>query len=61
MITVGVREDAFERQVTVSDSGPGVTTGAVESTYERGFGTKLATMVGGRGIGVSLICRICDQ
>jgi len=47
--------------VTVSDSGPGVSPDAATRIFDRGFSTKSAAVVGGRGIGLSLVRRICEQ
>ena len=47
--------------VTVSDSGPGVSPDAAKRIFDRGFSTKSAAVVGGRGIGLSLVRRICEQ
>ena len=47
--------------VTVSDSGPGVSPEAETRIFDRGFSTKSAAVVGGRGIGLSLVRRICEE
>jgi hypothetical protein len=61
VITVEITADATAVTVTVSDSGPGVTPDAAQRIFERGFSTKSAAVVGGRGIGLSLVRRICEQ
>ena len=60
-ITVELTEDGTTITVTVSDSGPGVTPDAAERIFERGYSTKSAAVVGGRGIGLSMVRRICEQ
>ena len=61
LITVEVTADDADVQVTVSDSGPGVSPEAQDKIFDRGFSTKSAAVVGGRGIGLSLVRRICEQ
>jgi signal transduction histidine kinase len=47
--------------VTVADSGPGVPPDTASRIFDRGFSTKSAAVLGGRGIGLSLVRRICEQ
>jgi two-component system, CitB family, sensor kinase len=61
LVTVEVTADDAEVHVTVSDSGPGVTADAQDKIFDRGFSTKSAAVVGGRGIGLSLVRLICEQ
>ncbi len=60
-IKVEVTADDTDVHVTVSDSGPGVSPDAANRIFDRGFSTKSAAVVGGRGIGLSLVRRICEQ
>jgi two-component system CitB family sensor kinase len=60
-VTVEVIADDLEVHITVSDTGPGVTAEAQAKIFDRGFSTKSAAVVGGRGIGLSLVRRICEQ
>jgi sensor histidine kinase regulating citrate/malate metabolism len=60
-IRVEVTVDETDVHVTVSDSGPGVSPGAANRIFDRGFSTKSAAVVGGRGIGLSLVRQICEQ
>jgi sensor histidine kinase regulating citrate/malate metabolism len=60
-IRVEVTADDTDVHVTVSDSGPGVSPDATTRIFDRGFSTKSAAVVGGRGIGLSLVRRICEQ
>ena len=60
-IKVEVTVDDTDVHVTVSDSGPGVSPDAANRIFDRGFSTKSAAVVGGRGIGLSLVRRICEQ
>jgi sensor histidine kinase regulating citrate/malate metabolism len=60
-ITVEITADETDVRVTVADSGPGVSPDTAERIFERGFSTKSAAVVGGRGIGLSLVRRICEQ
>ncbi len=48
-------------RVTVSDTGPGVSPQAADRLFERGFTTKSEAVVGGRGVGLSLVRRICES
>jgi len=61
LVTIEVTVDDAQVHITVSDSGPGVTPEAQEKIFDRGFSTKSAAVVGGRGIGLSLVRRICEQ
>jgi len=47
--------------VVVSDTGPGVSPDSAARIFDRGFSTKSAAVVGGRGIGLSLVRRICEE
>ena len=59
-VTVEVTAD--ESAVTVvSDTGPGVSPDSAARIFDRGFSTKSAAVVGGRGIGLSLVRRICEE
>jgi two-component system, CitB family, sensor kinase len=60
-ITVEVTADDSAVHVMVSDTGPGVAPDAAAHIFDRGFTTKSAAVVGGRGIGLSLVRRICEQ
>ena len=60
-IKVEVIADDFAVRVAVSDSGPGVPADKAERVFERGYTTKTAAVVGGRGIGLSLVKFICQQ
>ena len=60
-ITVEVTADDTAVHVVVSDTGPGVPPEAEGHIFDRGFTTKSAAVVGGRGIGLSLVRRICEQ
>ena len=60
-IRVEVTVDETDVHVTVSDSGPGVSPDAANRIFDRGFSTKSAAVVGGRGIGLSLVRQICEQ
>ena len=60
-IGVEITADDTDVHVTVSDSGPGVSPEAAKRIFDRGFSTKSAAVVGGRGIGLSLVRRICEQ
>jgi two-component system, CitB family, sensor kinase len=60
-VTVEVTADDVNVNVTVSDSGPGVSPEAETRIFDRGFSTKSAAVVGGRGIGLSLVRRICEE
>lgn len=48
-------------RITVSDTGPGVSPQAAGRLFERGFTTKSEAVVGGRGVGLSLVQRICES
>ena len=60
-ITVEVTADDSAVHVVVSDTGPGVPPETQDHIFDRGFTTKSAAIVGGRGIGLSLVRRICEQ
>ena len=60
-ITVEVTADDTAVHVVVSDTGPGVPPETKDHIFDRGFTTKSAAVVGGRGIGLSLVRRICEQ
>ena len=60
-ITVEVTLDDGVVRIVVGDSGPGVAPDSAHRIFERGFSTKSAAVVGGRGVGLSLIRRICEQ
>jgi sensor histidine kinase regulating citrate/malate metabolism len=60
-IKVEITADDSDVHITVSDSGPGVSPDAAKRIFDRGFSTKSAAVVGGRGIGLSLVRRICEQ
>jgi sensor histidine kinase regulating citrate/malate metabolism len=60
-ITVEVTADDSAVHVVVSDTGPGVPPETRDHIFDRGFTTKSAAVVGGRGIGLSLVRRICEQ
>jgi len=60
-VKVEVTADDTDVHITVSDSGPGVSPDAAKRIFDRGFSTKSAATVGGRGIGLSLVRRICEQ
>jgi two-component system CitB family sensor kinase len=60
-IKVEITADDTDVHVTVADSGPGVSPEAADRIFDRGFSTKSAAVVGGRGIGLSLVRRICER
>jgi two-component system CitB family sensor kinase len=60
-VTVDVVADDAAVRVTVSDTGPGVSPHASERVFDRGFTTKAEAVVGGRGVGLSLVRRICES
>jgi len=60
-ITVEVTADESAVTVVVSDTGPGVSPDSAARIFDRGFSTKSAAVVGGRGIGLSLVRRICEE
>jgi sensor histidine kinase regulating citrate/malate metabolism len=60
-VTVEVAADDSDVHITVSDSGPGVSPEAEARIFDQGFSTKSAAVVGGRGIGLSLVRRICEE
>ena len=60
-ITVEVTADDSAVHIVVSDTGPGVSPDSAARIFDRGFSTKSAAVVGGRGIGLSLVRRICEQ
>ena len=60
-ITVEVTADDSAVTVVVSDTGPGVSPDSAARIFDRGFSTKSAAVVGGRGIGLSLVRRICEE
>ncbi|WP_111766830.1 sensor histidine kinase [Nakamurella deserti] len=65
VVTVEVRADLGIAEpavrVVVSDTGPGVSPQAADRLFERGFTTKSEAVVGGRGVGLSLVRRICES
>ena len=60
-ITVEVTADDSAVPSSVSDTGPGVSPDSAARIFDRGFSTKSAAVVGGRGIGLSLVRRICEE
>jgi sensor histidine kinase regulating citrate/malate metabolism len=60
-VRVEITADETDVHVTVADSGPGVQPDTAKRIFDRGFSTKSAAVVGGRGIGLSLVRRICEQ
>jgi len=60
-ITLEVTADDSAVTVVVSDTGPGVSPESAARIFDRGFSTKSAAVVGGRGIGLSLVRRICEE
>lgn len=60
-VTVDIEADDRSVRVTVSDTGPGVSAQAADRLFERGFTTKSEAVVGGRGVGLSLVRRICES
>lgn len=47
--------------LTVSDSGPGLTPGAVTDAFERGYTTKESGRAGRRGIGLALVSQTVSR
>jgi two-component system CitB family sensor kinase len=60
-VTVEITVDDRAVRVMVADSGPGVTPDSAARIFERGFSTKSSAVVGGRGVGLALVRRICEQ
>jgi two-component system CitB family sensor kinase len=60
-VRVEITADETDVHVTVADSGPGVQPETAKRIFDRGFSTKSAAVLGGRGIGLSLVRRICEQ
>jgi sensor histidine kinase regulating citrate/malate metabolism len=60
-VRVEITADETDVHVTVADSGPGVQPDTAKRIFDRGFSTKSAAVLGGRGIGLSLVRRICEQ
>jgi len=60
-IEVEITADDSVVSVMVSDSGPGVSPDTQGRIFDRGFSTKSPAVVGGRGIGLSLVRRICEE
>lgn len=59
-VTVQLAARDGEIVLTVRDNGPGVPDALAGSIFTRGFSTK-SDVVGGRGIGLSLVRLICTQ
>lgn len=60
-ITVEVTADDSDVHITVSDSGPGVSVEVQSRIFDRGYSTKSSAGAGGRGVGLSLVRRICEE
>jgi len=60
-VSVTVAETPGTVEVTVRDSGPGISPGAAEEIYRQGYSTKPETPLGGRGFGLSLTRLACRQ
>lgn len=61
VVQVELTADDEVVRVMVADSGPGLAPGAADRIFDRGFSTKSAAVVGGRGIGLSLVRRVCQD
>lgn len=61
MIETDIEAPDGSVRITVSDTGPGVSPQAADRLFERGFTTKSDAVVGGRGVGLSLVRRICES
>ncbi|WP_253857686.1 sensor histidine kinase [Prauserella alba] len=59
-VEVRIVVDANEIHMRVRDNGPGIPRDRRESVFTRGFSTK-PDVVGGRGLGLSLVRLICSQ
>lgn len=60
-VTVDIRSDDAALTVSVTDTGPGVAPDDAPRVFDRGYTTKSAAVVGGRGIGLSLVKRVCEH
>ncbi|WP_166442266.1 sensor histidine kinase [Nakamurella flava] len=61
VVQVEITADDHVVRVVVADSGPGLAQGAADRIFDRGFSTKSAAVVGGRGVGLSLVRRVCQD
>ena len=61
VVSVEITTDDLAIRIVVSDSGPGVDTDTAPRLFDRGYSTKPSTGAGGRGIGLSLVRRVCEQ
>ena len=59
-VEVAVAADPSEVVVTVTDSGPGIDAQVAGALFERGVSTK-PPVLGGRGIGLSLVRLVCTR
>ncbi|MEO8850908.1 MAG: ATP-binding protein [Allobranchiibius sp.] len=60
-VTVTVRIKAEELRIQVDDSGPGLTFDQIEPAFTRGWSTKEATTVAGRGLGLALVTQVVQR
>jgi two-component system CitB family sensor kinase len=57
-VTVRLLANGDRLLIRVSDTGPGIPTGAAESIFQAGFSTKPAGAAGERGLGLALVDRV---
>jgi two-component system, CitB family, sensor kinase len=57
-VVVLLRPDGDDLLVRVDDSGPGLPAELVATAFTRGWSTKVATSVAGRGLGLSLVDQV---
>lgn len=60
-VTVTVRIKAEELRIQVDDSGSGLTFDQIEPAFTRGWSTKEATTVAGRGLGLALVTQVVQR
>jgi two-component system CitB family sensor kinase len=57
-VTVGVRADGGGVLIRVADTGPGLDPASAEAAFQRGWSTKPATRLHGRGLGLALVGQV---
>jgi two-component system CitB family sensor kinase len=60
-VTVTVREDDRDLVVRVADSGSGLDAAKVKDAFTRGWSTKPADRLHGRGLGLALVGQVVDR